>query len=176
MKKHRKSIEITINNFQRQIKIAPRIVIKIINNSVKELFDKNGEIKTCFVFRDKYLIIDPSNIELSVIFVSDKKMKEFNLQYRGKDKSTDVLSFCQIEDTNKKIYIFKNSPVVIGDIVISPNQAKQQSIEQGYTFYQSLSRLLIHGLLHLLGYDHEKNSYQKKRMQKLEDAIFNSFS
>lgn len=91
-------------------------------------------------------------------------MRKLNYQYRNIDKSTDVLSFALDSP-------FPVSHSVLGDIVINLHQAKRQAEEHGLTFYEEVAGLLIHGLLHLLGYDHEKNKYQAKKMRQLEIEV-----
>ncbi len=93
-------------------------------------------------------------------------MRELNLQYRGKDKTTDVLSFSQLETITPNF--------VLGDIVINLPQAKRQALEHGLTFYNEISWLLVHGLLHLLGYDHEKNKYQARKMREMEKELLSA--
>ncbi len=92
-------------------------------------------------------------------------MRALNRRYRGIDRTTDVLSFPQSE------FISPNAErltpnVILGDIVISLPKTKKQAEENGLTFHQELKRLLIHGLLHLIGYDHEISGYQKNKMRK----------
>ncbi len=95
-----------------------------------------------------------------------------NLKHRGKDKTTDVLSFPQFEADIKDIPEHKNQmPLSLGDIVVNLHQAKRQAIENNTTLYNEIARLLFHGLLHLLGYDHEKNAYQARRMAAAEAKL-----
>jgi probable rRNA maturation factor len=69
-----------------------------------------------------------------------------------------------------------NRPVLLGDIVISVPKALKQAVEFESTFHQELLRLLIHGLLHLIGYDHEINAYQKKKMGNKEREVLNAIT
>jgi probable rRNA maturation factor len=92
-------------------------------------------------------------------------MRVLNRRFRGIDRTTDVLSFPQNE------FISPDSErltpdIVLGDIIISLPKTKKQAEENGLTFHQELKRLLIHGLLHLIGYDHEINRYQENKMRK----------
>ncbi len=100
-------------------------------------------------------------------------MGELNLQYRGKDKTTDVLSFPQIKQFEQleQFERFELSPIPLGDIVINLHQAKRQAKEHGLSFYDEITWLLIHGLLHLLGYDHEKNKYHARKMREMEKEL-----
>jgi len=106
--------------------------------------------------------------ELSVLFVNSRRMRTLNTRYRGVPKDTDVLSF-PLRDEGPHY-----GPVMLGDIVISVPKALQQAKEFEVPFYDELLRLLVHGLLHLVGYDHEINSYQKKKMEKKEQELLNA--
>ncbi len=108
--------------------------------------------------------------ELSVLFVNSAKMKELNTRYRGIERSTDVLSFPLSEGGPASC----NGP--LGDVVICVPKARKQAVEYGVTFHDELLRLLVHGLLHLLGFDHERNAYQRRRMEKKEREILNALS
>jgi probable rRNA maturation factor len=89
----------------------------------------------------------------TIAFVSDKKIRELNSRFRGINKSTDVLSFPAEEPDN------------LGDIAISVDTAAAQSVQNGLTLNEELSQLMLHGLLHLSGYDHETDNGE---MNKLE--------
>ncbi len=99
-------------------------------------------------------------------------MKKLNRLYRGLDKTTDVLSF-------PLFYHLREIPAdresLLGDIVINLHAAKRQSSLYGVTVNDEMRRLLIHGFLHILGYDHERNAYQQKKMgeeeRRLKDAL-----
>ena len=101
--------------------------------------------------------------ELSVLFTGDSGIKELNRQYLGKNRPTDVLSFPM------------DDPSIIGDIVISVDRAREQSKEFGVSLNEELARLLVHGLLHLLGYDHVKGGSQAKRMREREEGLMGLF-
>jgi len=95
-------------------------------------------------------------------------MKQLNEQYRGVESSTDVLSFPQIETQNLEL---KTENVILGDIVINLHKAQRQAAEYHLGFYEELKRLLVHGLLHLIHYDHETNQHQKKKMKAKEKEL-----
>ncbi len=101
--------------------------------------------------------------ELSVLFVGDRAMRSLNRKYRGKDKTTDVLSFSYRE--GRFPYIQKN---LLGDIVISVPKADRQAKTEGHTLQKEINRLLVHGLTHLLGYDHEAGAREARRMYRKE--------
>lgn len=90
--------------------------------------------------------------EFSVAFVSDRRMKELNNLFRGKDDTTDVLSFPNEPDE------FDPDKNNLGDIVISVEQAAKQADENGLTLELEIKQLILHGVLHLCGYDHETDS------------------
>jgi len=107
------------------------------------------------------------HLEVSVLFVNDAGMRRLNHLYRGIDRTTDVLSFPLI--TEKPSLHVRH--LLLGDIVISLPQTKRQAEEYGTTFNRELARLLIHGLLHLMGYDHEKSRYGAAKMKRLEAEL-----
>lgn len=88
--------------------------------------------------------------ELSVALVADDRMRELNLTWRGKDSTTDVLSFSQVEGEDMP----EASPM-LGDVVVSVDVLRRQADDGGWTVEEELARLLLHGVLHLVGYDHE---------------------
>lgn len=116
--------------------------------------------------------------ELSVLFVNSRRMKLINDLYRGTKKDTDVLSFPLMDKQPQRRHIINgqiiNGPHILGDIVISVPKALAQAGEFKVGFYDELLRLLVHGLLHLTGYDHEINAYQKRKMEKKERELFNA--
>lgn len=93
----------------------------------------------------------PENCELSVALVDLPEMAELNEQYRGKVGPTDVLSF---ECDDPCAVMAPDEPVMLGDVVIAPAVAEAQAAEYGHTVEEELNLLLVHGVLHLLGYDH----------------------
>lgn len=99
-------------------------------------------------------------------------MERLNSIFRGKKKTTDVLSF-PIYNSLKEIP--EKGEVLIGDIVINLKAAGRQAQQFGTSDYKEVRRLLIHGFLHLLGYDHERNRYQEIKMKKKEIELQNAF-
>jgi probable rRNA maturation factor len=109
-------------------------------------------------------------------------MRILNLQHRGVDRTTDVLSFPQQsakeQKSGKKERGLRTSGLqtsdcrlILGDIVVSLQRCKRQSSEHGLTFDEELRRIAIHGLLHLVGYDHEESRYQKSKMESKEREL-----
>lgn len=116
----------------------------------------------------------PANTELSVLIVDNDYIQELNCLYRNKNVPTDVLSFGMNESSEEEPDIdFPGDVNIIGDIVISLEQASVQSKEYGHSLERELAYLLTHGMLHLLGYDHETEE-EKTTMRNLEEKVMNS--
>lgn len=114
-----------------------------------------------------------STSELSILIVDNEYIRELNAIYRGKDEATDVLSFAMNELGEDEPELEEPEDIImLGDIVISLEQAWQQSQEYGHSLERELGYLLVHGLLHLLGYDHEGDKEQKL-MREWEEKIMN---
>jgi probable rRNA maturation factor len=103
--------------------------------------------------------------ELSLVLVSDPVMHELNRTWRRKDRPTDVLAFSQREGGGRV------PEELLGDVVISVDTARRQAAERGHSLAVEGERLLVHGLLHLLGYDHERSAAEARRMQRKERAL-----
>lgn len=103
---------------------------------------------------------------LSIIFIDDERMHEINKEYRGIDRTTDVISFA-LNDNGA----FPGPVNILGDIYVSIPKMKEQAKEYGHSEKRELSFLVIHGLLHLLGYDHTKGEKEEKEMFDLQKQI-----
>ena len=115
---------------------------------------------------ETYKVIDNricSNISVSFLLTSNKKMKELNFKYRNKNKATNVLSF--------PMQINYDDNYFLGDIVLANQIILKESVEIKMAKYDYLCKMTIHGMLHLFGYDHETNQ-QFKKMNKFENLIF----
>jgi len=115
--------------------------------------------------------LEHENVEnaiFSVIFVDDEEIHRINKEYRHVDRVTDVISFA-FEDNEEKIY---NNIRILGDIYICIPQMKRQATSYGHSEKRELSFLCVHGLLHLLGYDH-MNESEEKIMFGLQELILN---
>ena len=97
--------------------------------------------------------IGKSESSATIAFVSDKRIRELNRQFRGIDKATDVLSFPAEEEFN------------LGDIAVSVETAALQAKENGLPFDQEIAQLILHGLLHLCGYDHETDNGEMNQLE-----------
>lgn len=107
-------------------------------------------------------------VEVGVTFVDNETIRELNREYRGIDQATDVLSFAQEE--GEVFHQPPGAPRILGDIVISLEKALEQSGEFGHSLAREVGYLTAHGLLHLLGYDHE-HADEKAEMRAREEAI-----
>ncbi len=133
---------------------------------------KVNQQKITVLLRKALNLIGLHRAELSILLVNDRRMRVLNQQYRGVDRTTDVLSFPQI-DVSTQLSALSSQHFMLGDIVINIHKAKRQAIENGITFNEELKRLLLHGLLHLLGYNHEDSKYAERKMQKKTKEILN---
>lgn len=106
--------------------------------------------------------------ELSVLLVDDEGIREINRRFLNRDRPTNVISFAMTEGRHGDI-----TPQLLGDIVISLEAAKREGEANGLTLSESIDFLLIHGLLHLLGYEHEGGKRgEARRMEEKEDELF----
>ena len=140
---------------------------EIINETEEEIKEL-AEINKVVEFALKYQSID--NAIFNIIIVDEETIHKLNKEYRGKDSVTDVISFA-LEDDDTFI---QTDMRILGDIYICLKRCKDQSIEYGHSFLRELSFLTIHGLLHLLGYDH-MNEDDEKVMFKLQEMILNEY-
>jgi probable rRNA maturation factor len=129
-----------INN-QRKIAVD----IKVFENFLERLFET---------------IEETQKKPAAIAFVSDRKMRELNREFRGKDKTTDVLSFPFEADE------FDSQTDFLGDIVISLEQAQRQAAENDLDLETEVKQLILHGILHLCGYDHETDGGEMNRRER----------
>ena len=109
--------------------------------------------------------------ELSILLVDDKEIEGLNRRYLHRDGPTNVMAFPMREREMSELH-----PEILGDIVVSLETAKRQAIESEIDFKEMLARLLIHGLLHLLGYDHEGSEKEAREMLQKEEELLRSTS
>ncbi|MBP1765021.1 MAG: metalloprotease ybeY [Firmicutes bacterium] len=107
--------------------------------------------------------------EVSLVLADDAYIQELNCHYRGKDMPTDVLSFALNEGEEPEIFDGPEENL-LGDIIISLETAERQAVDYGHSIERELAFLTIHGLLHLLGYDHEQEE-QRRVMRAEEERI-----
>ena len=144
-----REVEIDVRNKCKSNIITGHRLKKITNNVLKLVLDEKGR----------------SNAEVSIVFVDDGEMRNLNRNFRGINKSTDVLAFPM--NTGKFANI---NPDLLGDIVISVPTARKYAEMNERSLERELSVLLIHGVLHLLGYDHE-TAKEEVAMRELESEF-----
>ena len=102
----------------------------------------------------------PPNVEISLVITNQERIQELNRDYRGKDQPTDVLSFSMSEQKVEEDPVAFIGPpdglIHLGEVIISYPQALLQAAESGHSIKQEMATLIIHGVLHIQGYDHEK--------------------
>lgn len=118
----------------------------------------------------KYLELDKQKNMIDLAIIGKEEIRRLNQKYRGKNKPTDVLSFSFAEN---KLKLSKETPFLFwGNIVICLPVAKIAAEKQKISLEKELIRITIHGLLHLLGYDHEKSAREKQKMESLEKRLW----
>ncbi len=137
---------IEIQNKQRKLKVELKTLRQFLQNIALDL-----------AITDK---------ELSVVLVSDKRIAQLNQQYRKQAKATDVLAFAMQEGEFSQL-----NPQLLGDVVISVETAQRQAQAQPHSLIRELQILTIHGVLHLLGYDHVKDSEAEQMQQKEQQLL-----
>lgn len=118
----------------------------------------------------------PQDAEVSVVLTDDAVIRELNRQYRAKDAPTDVLSFAMQESVPEEEFIEpeQGTERMLGDIVISVERAREQAEEYGHSFEREIGYLAVHGILHLLGYDHESQD-DREIMRHKEEELLKAF-
>ena len=111
--------------------------------------------------------IDTERSEISVTFVSLEEIHELNREYRQVDSPTDVLSFPQFDDLDE---LPEEGEIMLGDVVICSDRAKEQAEEFGHSFEREIIYLFVHSVLHLLGYDHMDED-EKRIMRRREEEV-----
>ena len=110
-------------------------------------------------------LVEHDQSELSVALIGNAEMRKLNAKFRNKDYPTDVLSFPVEEGLPGAVRL-------LGDVIISVDKARQQAKERGRSLDEEMVTLLIHGVLHLLGYDHERSPKDARIMGRLEKKIY----
>lgn len=147
-------MELLIDNEQEQIAIT------------ESLIDLVERIAT-------YTLIEEGvtdDLEISLLIVEDDAIQSLNFEHRGKDQVTDVLSFPLFEDKGEI-----EAGDMLGDIVISAPRALEQADTYGHTFEREFCFLVVHSLLHLLGYDHEVSEQDAIYMEEQQEKILANF-
>lgn len=147
-------VKVSITNNQTQIKIPVgiRLLVRRCCHAVTEYEGFNDDF------------------EVSVSFVDDEQIHKLNLEHRNIDRPTDVLSF-PLGENGKYDINHETGALLLGDIVISLETACRQAEVYDHSLEREVGFLTVHSMLHLLGYDHEKNSLEERIMREKEEAI-----
>lgn len=137
-----------------------------VSNLTEEIVDMNLINKVVNKTSD---VLSVKNALVSLVFIDNKRIHEINKEFRGVDRPTDVISFAFMDEDINPANGFTN----LGEIYISLEKAHEQASEYGHSFDRELSFLLVHGLLHLLGYDHMTEE-EEKEMFGLQEEILKS--
>lgn len=141
--------------------------IDISNQTKEDLEEYISILNELFVFATKKENLD--NVSFSIVFVDNKLIHEINKTYRNIDRPTDVISFALEDNMDIKTEIR-----LLGDIYISIDKAKEQSLEYGHSLKREICFLAVHGFYHLLGYDHMTKE-DEEIMFKKQDEILEEF-
>lgn len=111
---------------------------------------------------------DADRMELSLVLADDALVQQLNRDYRGQDKPTNVLSFASLDDEDAPEP--EDGPILLGDVIIAYETVVAEAAAEGKTMTNHLSHLIVHGVLHLLGYDHMEDD-EAEEMEALEVAV-----
>jgi len=118
--------------------------------------------------------VGETSAELGIMLVGDQRMRGLNRRYRGKDRTTDVLAFAMRKAFT--LHALRLTPDMLGDVVISVPTAWRQAKEARRSLDEELAWLLVHGILHLCGYDHARSEREARRMHRRERMILRSIA
>ena len=134
-------MDVTVSNRQRTRRVNPNVLLDFVNRLAASL-------------------APGAESELGICLISDRLMRDYNRRYRGKRGTTDVLAFPGGSEPTPE------GGRYLGDIAISVPRAERQAREAGHSLPRELQLLLLHGYLHLLGYDHENDEGAMKRLER----------
>ena len=151
-------MEIAINNLQRKV-LLPQNYEEMVQECVRHVCSIEG-------VGEEY--------EVGITIMDDEGIRLLNRDYRGMDAPTDVLSFSVMEQQEEEPEILKGGDeqlLILGDIVISAEAVERQAEEYGHSIRRELSFLVVHGMLHLLGYDHQDEDGENKMFEKQKAVL-----
>lgn len=117
--------------------------------------------------------LDGPSVEISVVLSNDAAVQDLNRDYRGQDKPTNVLSFATLDDDDSPVVV--GAPILLGDIILAYETCAREAAEQGKSVAHHTAHLVVHGTLHLLGWDHEEDEAEAEEMERLETRILAAF-
>ena len=144
-------------------------------NNTFDIFDEYNYNKDISylddVIKHTFEVLNITNANMAVILIDDERMHELNKEYRGVDRTTDVLSFALEDDNKIKLPIRE-----LGEVYVSIPKMLEQSKSFNHSEKRELSFLVCHGLLHLLGYDHTKSKEEEEKQFGLQDKILSDLN
>jgi probable rRNA maturation factor len=148
----------------------------LLNNLQDQCLTTAQELKVSALLDYGLQIFNKSSAEVSLVLVDDDYIRELNLTYGGLDQPTDVLSFA-LEEADEPPLVADGEviPELLGDIYISVTRAAEQAATYGHSFEREMGFLAVHGLLHLLGYDHQTPE-ETAVMREKEEQIMREFA
>lgn len=144
------------------------IAASVLNEGSREILIPEGYSEA--YMQELLVLLELDEVEISLVFTDDEMMQRLNREYRGIDSPTDVLSFCQDADEDVSVDI-PGEARYLGDIIISLDTLQRNSDYFKVDYTEELRRLLIHGVLHLKGMDHETNSHDEPMLQIQEELL-----
>ena len=118
---------------------------------------------------------EKKSVSINLSLSNDEEVQQLNAEFRHMDKPTNVLSFANIDDEEFAAYLARNNEIELGDIIIALETMLEQSKDQGLSLHDHYCHILIHGILHLLGYDHME-AEEAKEMENEEIRLLKLFS
>jgi probable rRNA maturation factor len=115
--------------------------------------------------------LESPDCEISILLIDDEQIEEINRNYFGRNRPTNVISFPMAEGKFNDI-----NPYILGDVVISAETAEKQAMESQCTLEDMMDFLLIHGILHLFGYDHEGSDLRAQLMERKEEELLHKLN
>ncbi len=143
-----------------------KINIEINNLSEEEIDSRLAKIAAALVIENETKETDYLGAEASIAFVGEREMIQVNKKYRGKDEATDVLSFAYGD--NAAGFTVSGGIRMLGELVVCSKRVRKDAKDRGKSFEEEMIWAVIHGILHLLGYNHEKGGEESKTMRGKE--------
>ena len=141
-----------------------RVIVTMEEAAHEELIQKAAEAALCY---ENF----PQDAEIEVLFASLEEIREINMEQRGIDRPTDVLSFPMEEEPFEAEADPSTDAVLLGSMVLCLEKAKQQAEEYGHSEEREIAFLTVHSVLHLLGYDHELGEEEEREMFAKQEEI-----
>jgi probable rRNA maturation factor len=168
------ALKIDIYNRQRRIEVQVTRLSKVVERLAVGVFEELNRLPPRWLKR-KHLRQFEQRGMLSLMLVSNAKIRQLNRQFRGKDYATDVVSFPLVVSEDGDVSIFPGDQTLeLGEMIISLEKAEEQASEYGHSFEREFAFLFTHGLLHVLGFDHETKLEEKEMFGRQNKILLNA--